>query len=624
MYQSEETGGSLLDSLAHSTSEHVTATSITTPDAGVVTNAETNGDSSSPGGATTNHREVTRGAPPVEQRRRNNQTVQHKLTGTQLFMITINGTLGTGLYMRSGQIIQLGGPVAVVVSFTVLGILVWAVMQSMTELLCLWPIPGALPLFIRKFVDEELGIAVGVTYWFTYSVGFAALIASAASILNYWTHDIPGITLGIIYIALPCILIGINKLEIGLYGLFEAITGAIKLTFLIIILIFLILNWKDSPEYDSQAASEYAGALFMCFSIAIFAYTGVEIIAASAIEAKWQTSSTTSQQTQEAYATGMPLTTNTIKFTAGKVPIFVALVYTLSGVIVSLGLHQGHKDLYKLSWIKYEDRGTPMSPFIIVAKASKIPGLDHVFNAFILFTALTCANTNLYVASRTLYGMAKNVHDKNIFLNFFASFKQTDDHFVPFRAVVVSAVLFIWLPFLQIPDDFGDSFSLAAVVEILAQMGSISIVIVWACQCLTFIRFYICIEEHRAELDASGIGLWGDRTGKSPDYPYRSHWQPWMAVIAFVGCLFILLVCNGAFLWVGFSAFPFLSSYLIHIIFLALWLILKAFKGFHSGLTFFVKLDKDNTIKAIRALNVARQQSTETEEQRKQREEREE
>jgi len=84
-------------------------------------------------------------------------------------MITINGTLGTGLYMRSGQIIQLGGPIAVIISFVGLGILVWAVMQSMTELLCLWPIPGALPLFVRKFVDEELGIAVGVTYWSVFT-----------------------------------------------------------------------------------------------------------------------------------------------------------------------------------------------------------------------------------------------------------------------------------------------------------------------------------------------------------------------------------------------------------------------------------------------------------------------
>jgi amino acid transporter len=84
-------------------------------------------------------------------------------------MIAINGTLGTGLYVRSGQILELGGPVAVVLSFIALGILVWAVMQCIAELLCLWPVPGAVPLFVKKFVDRELGDAVAIAYWYVFS-----------------------------------------------------------------------------------------------------------------------------------------------------------------------------------------------------------------------------------------------------------------------------------------------------------------------------------------------------------------------------------------------------------------------------------------------------------------------
>ncbi|KGO69021.1 Amino acid/polyamine transporter I [Penicillium italicum] len=38
-------------------------------------------------------------------------------------------------------------------------------MQCITEMLCIWPIPGALSVYVSQFVDEELGIAVGVTYW---------------------------------------------------------------------------------------------------------------------------------------------------------------------------------------------------------------------------------------------------------------------------------------------------------------------------------------------------------------------------------------------------------------------------------------------------------------------------
>lgn len=80
-------------------------------------------------------------------------------------MITINATFGSGLYWRGGQILELGGPLAVVLSFTLLGVLAWSVMQCVAELMCIWPVPSALSVYVREFVDVDLGIAVGITYW---------------------------------------------------------------------------------------------------------------------------------------------------------------------------------------------------------------------------------------------------------------------------------------------------------------------------------------------------------------------------------------------------------------------------------------------------------------------------
>jgi yeast amino acid transporter len=80
-------------------------------------------------------------------------------------MITINGTLGTGLYWRGGQILELGGPLTVLLAFMLVGLLTWAVMQCITEMLCIWPIPSALAVYVSEFVDVELGIAAGVAYW---------------------------------------------------------------------------------------------------------------------------------------------------------------------------------------------------------------------------------------------------------------------------------------------------------------------------------------------------------------------------------------------------------------------------------------------------------------------------
>ena len=46
------------------------------------------------------------------------------------------------------------------------------------------------------------------------------------------------------------------------------------------------------------------------------------------------------------------------------------------------------------------------------------------------------------------------------------------------------------------------------------------------------------------------------------DYPYRSHGQPLTAFASLAGCLFILIVADGAALWKQFRPQPFFSGYL--------------------------------------------------------------
>lgn len=130
-------------------------------------------------------------------------------------MITLNGTLGTGLYWGGGRILEIGGPVAACLSFLLLGVLAWMVMQCITEFLCMWPVPGALSVYVSSFVDEDLGIAVGITYWFTYSVSFSALIASTAEELAFWdTPNNPVFKGLVIFLVLPIVLTAINWFRI--------------------------------------------------------------------------------------------------------------------------------------------------------------------------------------------------------------------------------------------------------------------------------------------------------------------------------------------------------------------------------------------------------------------------
>lgn len=148
-------------------------------------------------------------------------------------MITVNATHGIGLYLRGSEVLETGGPLATLLCFLLLGLLAWAVMQCITEMLCIWPVPGALAVFVREFVDHELGIAVGITYWsvkrnlkhlgtylpnisrvliqcrLSYSISFTTAIASSAAYSHYWSQT-AAVDGAVWYLLVPLILVVIN------------------------------------------------------------------------------------------------------------------------------------------------------------------------------------------------------------------------------------------------------------------------------------------------------------------------------------------------------------------------------------------------------------------------------
>ena len=80
-------------------------------------------------------------------------------------MITISAVLNVGFYVRTGTILRVAGPLALFLSFALLTFFAWGVMQCITEMVSIWPVPGALVEFVRCFVDEDLALTVGVAYW---------------------------------------------------------------------------------------------------------------------------------------------------------------------------------------------------------------------------------------------------------------------------------------------------------------------------------------------------------------------------------------------------------------------------------------------------------------------------
>jgi yeast amino acid transporter len=62
-------------------------------------------------------------------------------------------------------VLAISGPGGVLIAFGVVGLVAIFVMEGVCEMIVLWPISNAMIEFVRAFVDPDLAIVVGITYW---------------------------------------------------------------------------------------------------------------------------------------------------------------------------------------------------------------------------------------------------------------------------------------------------------------------------------------------------------------------------------------------------------------------------------------------------------------------------
>lgn len=80
--------------------------------------------------------------------------------------------------------------------------------------------------------------------------------------------------------------------------------------------------------------------------------------------------------------------------------------------------------------------------------------LDGVLNGAIIFSVLSASNTALYIASRTLYGMAFRIEDHSTVGRMLRAFSKVDRNTgVPLPALLMSWAMFVWIPFLSLVDE---------------------------------------------------------------------------------------------------------------------------------------------------------------------------
>jgi amino acid transporter len=152
-----------------------------------------------------------------------------------------------------------------------------------------------------------------------------------------------------------------------------------------------------------------------------------------------------------------------IKLTFYRIVIFYIVSVFLLGMIVPWN----SKDL---AFALNASTGAAASPFVVAIKEAGIPVLPHIVNASILLFVFSAANSDLYIASRTLYGLASDGSAPAIF-------RKTDKRGVPIYALGLSS-LFSLLAFLNVSDNSKDVFTyFVNVTTILGLLTWISILV---------------------------------------------------------------------------------------------------------------------------------------------------
>lgn len=462
------------------------------------------------------------------------------LDSRHVSMIAIGGALGTGLLISTGSALKTGGPGAILVAYSIIGLCVFVVMSALGEIATFVPLNG-FANYCQRYADDALGFACGYIYLIKYLILPANQLVAGSLTMQYWV-DRDRVNPGVWVTVFLVVILAINLLGVRFFGEIEFWLSCLKvITCLGLILLLWIIAlgggpthdrigfryWKNPGAFlhykDSSQDLEIGGdkgrfvSQMAVFVTSIFAFVGTELVGITFAETRNPRRS-------------IP---KAIKLTLYRIIVF----YILS--ILFLGMSVSPRDGLLLSAL---GNTASASPFVIAIKNAKIHGLDHVINACILLFVLSAANSDMYIASRTIYSLAVAGHASKIFT-------RTNKLGVPYFGIALSFA-FSLLAYMTV------SSGSAEVFNYFVNVVSLTGLITWTCILVIHLKFM-------AACKAQGI----DRLQLS----YRSPLQPWSTYVAiFICCVMILIKNFTAFLG-DFTYKSFITGYIVLPVFFILF-----------------------------------------------------
>lgn len=162
------------------------------------------------------------------------------LSPRQVQMIAIGGTIGSGLFLETGNSLATGGPASILIAYALVGVVVYLTMLSLGEMAAFIPVVGSFMTFSSRFVDDAFGFALAWNYCANDAISTANDLVGLQLILAYWS-DFPGWAVSLIFWAF---LISVNVFAVNVYGELEYWLSLLKVLTVIISLFWTLWSMQ--------------------------------------------------------------------------------------------------------------------------------------------------------------------------------------------------------------------------------------------------------------------------------------------------------------------------------------------------------------------------------------------
>lgn len=310
---------------------------------------------------------------------RNEQVLERQLSSVQQAMMAIGGAIGTGLFLLSGLAVGIAGP-AVIASYVIVAGIALLLGRALSEMAVAHPTAGAFGVYADLYVSPFAGYAVRVSYWAMEVIAIGGQLVAASIYMSSWFPDVPRPVWGVGFAA---ILLYLNSRAVGRLGAVETWLVVVKLAavaLFIAIAVLFVSGGAGRPAIgthhltDGGFAPFGAGGVWLGCCFVLYSFVGIEIIGVTS---------------GEAADPGRTIPRAIRRTVFGLSALYIVTITLLAALI------------------PWQQLGVDKSPFVTALSGLGIPAAAGVMNFVVLSAALSSANANLYLTSRTLFSLAR-------------------------------------------------------------------------------------------------------------------------------------------------------------------------------------------------------------------------